>query len=450
MGNLMASLLASANAMRTFERSMGVVENNVANSSTPGYAKQRLTLLAEPFQIETGLPGGVTLGEAQSMRSEYAERTVRQYVGSQGRYSQQATDLGRVEMLFDSTGKSGIPGALSDFFQSISGWSVAPTDQVARQSVIDQAGVVALNFNQAAAGLMQASADMNSQATSVVGNINRLVAQILDYNEEVRANASSASDAGLEATVNSALEELAEYTDFTALKADDNSYTLFVGGQTLTLIGDRQYPIEAVVSGQEIRILDAQSHDVTDQIQGGRLASIVEVKNSEIPQYLQQLNRLAAATADQVNSILATGLAAADQHPLFAYGAADSAAATLSVTGITPDQLASAPPTSAGGNTNILSLAELGQKTVIDGFTLTGFYGSLAGQVGRDLSQAKTNQSTQEGLLAQARSMREEISGVSLDEEAARLMEYQRAYQAAARLVRTLDELTDTLMTLIQ
>jgi flagellar hook-associated protein 1 FlgK len=450
MGNLMASLLASANAMRTFERGMGVVENNVTNVSTPGYAKQRLTLLAQPFEIETGLPGGVTLDEAQSLRSEYAERTVRQYVGSQGRYSQQATDLGRVEMLFDATGESGIPGALSDFFQSISSWSVSPNDQVARQSVIDQAGVVAQSFNQTAAGLMQASADMNSQATSVVGNINRLVGQILDYNKQVRANASSANDAGLDATVNSTLEQLAEYTDFTAIKADDNSYTLFIGGQTLTLIGDRQYPVTAAVSGQQIRILDAQSRDVTDQIQGGRLASIIEVKNSEIPQYMQQLNRLAAATADQVNSILATGLDPAGQHPLFTYGASGSEAATLSVTGITPGQLASAPPASAGGNTNIVLLAELGQKTVIDGFTLTGFYGSLAGQVGRDLSQAKTNQSTQEGLLAQARSMREDISGVSLDEEAARLMEYQRAYQAAARLVSTLDELTETLMSMIQ
>jgi flagellar hook-associated protein 1 FlgK len=450
MGNLMASLLASANAMRTFERGMGVVENNVTNVSTPGYAKQRLTLLAQPFEIETGLPGGVTLDEAQSLRSEYAERTVRQYVGSQGRYSQQATDLGRVEMLFDATGESGIPGALSDFFQSISSWSVSPNDQVARQSVIDQAGVVAQSFNQTAAGLMQASADMNSQATSVVGNINRLVGQILDYNKQVRANASSANDAGLDATVNSTLEQLAEYTDFTAIKADDNSYTLFIGGQTLTLIGDRQYPVTAAVSGQQIRILDAQSRDVTDQIQGGRLASIIEVKNGEILQYMQQLNRLAAATADQVNSILATGLDPAGQHPLFTYGASGSEAATLSVTGITPGQLASAPPASAGGNTNIVLLAELGQKTVIDGFTLTGFYGSLAGQVGRDLSQAKTNQSTQEGLLAQARSMREDISGVSLDEEAARLMEYQRAYQAAARLVSTLDELTETLMSMIQ
>jgi flagellar hook-associated protein 1 len=450
MGNLMASLLASASAMRTFERSLGVVQNNVANASTPGYAKQRQTLLAEPFNIETGLPGGVTLGEVQSMRSEYAERTVRQYVGSNGRYTQQSTDLSRAEMLFDSTGESGVPGALSDFLQSISSWSVAPNDSVARQSVIDQAGVVARSFNQTAAGLAQASADMNSQATSVVGNINRLVTQVLDYNTAVRKNASSANDAGLEATVNASLEDLSEYTDFTALKAEDNSYTLFIGGQTLMLIGDEQYPVTAVVADQQIRIMDAQSKDITDQIQGGRLSGILDVKNTQVPAYLDQLNRLAAATADQVNGILATGLDPADQHPLFSYGALGTEASTLAVTAITPAQLASAPPTSPGGNANILQLAELGQNTVIDGFTLAGFYGSLAGQVGRDLSQAQNNQSTQEGLLAQARSMREDISGVSLDEEAARLIEYQRAYQAAAQMVSTLNELTSTLMNILQ
>jgi len=450
MGNLMASLLSSANAMRTFERSLSVVQNNVANSSTPGYAKQRQSLMAEPFNIETGLPGGVSLGETQSMRNEYAERTVRQYAGSNGQYSQQSSDLSRVEMLFDATGASGIPGALSAFFQSVSSWSVAPNDSVARQSVIDSADVVAQSFNQTAAGLMQASADMNSQATSVVGNINRLVAQVLDYNKQVRSNAESASDAGLEATVNSTLEELSEYVDYTALRADDGSYTLFIGGQTLMLIGDRQYDVKAAVSNQEIRILDAQDRDITDQIGGGRLVSLIEVKNTKIPQYLDALNQLAATTADQVNGILATGLDPADQHPLFTYGDVGTEAASLAVTDITATQLSSSPPSSAGGNENIVSLAELGQTPVIDGFTLAGFYGSLAGQIGRDVSQAKLNQTTQEGLLAQARSIRENISGVSLDEEAARLIEYQRAYQAAARLVSTLNELTDTLMTMLQ
>jgi flagellar hook-associated protein 1 FlgK len=450
MGNLMASLLSSANALRTFERSLSVVQNNVANSSTPGYAKQRQTLLAAPFNIETGLPGGVTLGEMQSIRNEFAERTVRQSLGSYGRYSQQATDLSRVEMLFDATGESGIPGALSAFFQSVSSWSVAPNDLVARQSVIDQAEVVAQSFNQTAAGLVQASTDMNSQATSIVNNINRLVAQVVDYNNQVRASASSAGNAGLEANVNAALEELSEYTDYTALKADDSSYTLFIGGQTLMLIGDRQYPVQAVISNQQVRILDAQSHDITSQIQGGRLASTLEVKNTQIPKYAGELNRMAATLADQANGILATGLAPADQHPLFSYGAAGSEAATLSVTGIAPAELASSPPSSAGGNENIVKLATLGQQTVIDGFTLTGFYGNLAGQIGRDLSQAETDQTTQEALLTQARSMREDISGVSLDEEAARLIEYQRAYQAAARLVSTLNDLTETLLGLLR
>ncbi len=450
MGNLLASLLSSANAMRTFERSLGVVENNVVNASTPGYAKQRQTLLAQPFNLETGLPGGVAMGEAQSLRNEYAERTVRQYLGSFGRYSQQATDLGRVEMLFDATGENGIPGALSAFFQSVSSWSVAPNDSVARQSVIDSASVLAQSFNQTATGLMQASADMDAQATSVVANINRLAARVLDYNRQVRANADSAHDAGLEASLYAALEELSEYVDFTVLKADDQSYTLFIGGQTLLLIGDQQYPVQATISGQQIRILDAQSRDITSQIQGGRLSSIIEVKNDKIPQYMSELNRLAAALADQVNGVLATDLDPADQHPLFSYDAGDHQAATLAVTSITAQQLASAPPGFPGGNQNILRLAELGNTPALDGFTLAGFYGSLAGKIGRDYSHAQANQATQEGLLAQARSMREEISGVSLDEEAAQMIEYQRAYQAAAQLVSVLNDLTDTLLSMLR
>jgi flagellar hook-associated protein 1 FlgK len=85
----------------------------------------------------------------------------------------------------------------------------------------------------------------------------------------------------------------------------------------------------------------------------------------------------------------------------------------------------------------------------LNGFSFTTFYGNLSATVGRDVANAKDSQSVQTQLLAQARAQRTSLSGVSLDEEAVRLVEFQRAYQATAKLVTILDQLSQTTINMI-
>jgi flagellar hook-associated protein 1 FlgK len=82
-------------------------------------------------------------------------------------------------------------------------------------------------------------------------------------------------------------------------------------------------------------------------------------------------------------------------------------------------------------------------------FTFTQYIGDLSSTVGRDISNATDDQTTQQQLLAQAQTLRAQSSSVSLDEEAARLVEYQRAYQATSKLISVIDNLTQTLLGLI-
>jgi flagellar hook-associated protein 1 FlgK len=127
---------------------------------------------------------------------------------------------------------------------------------------------------------------------------------------------------------------------------------------------------------------------------------------------------------------------------LFSYNASTDAASTIAVTGIAPPELAAASPGAGGGNGNALALSALGNSPALNGFTFTTFYGNLSATVGRDVANAKDSQAVQTQLLAQARAHRTSISGVSLDEEAVRLVEFQRAYEATAKLVTALDQLS--------
>jgi flagellar hook-associated protein 1 FlgK len=100
-----------------------------------------------------------------------------------------------------------------------------------------------------------------------------------------------------------------------------------------------------------------------------------------------------------------------------------------------PNAVAAAGPgEGSAGNTNATALADLSNANVAGGQTASGFLASFLGQIGNDSSAATTNNSAQQATLTQLTTQRDSLSGVSLDEEASNLTQYQRAYQAAAQV----------------
>src|SRR5215469_3856777 len=118
MGNLMTSLLNSANALRVYEDALTVTQNNVVNANTPGYAKQRASFEALPLDLTVGLPGGVQAGPTQSSRNGFAEQAVRDQQTGLGYYQQKTSDLTPLESYFSFSSTSGIAPAMSQLFQS--------------------------------------------------------------------------------------------------------------------------------------------------------------------------------------------------------------------------------------------------------------------------------------------------------------------------------------------
>src|SRR5215475_11822293 len=100
MGSLTSALLSSANALNTFSQAFGVIENNVTNANTPGYARQDVNLQPLPFDPADGLAGGINAGPLISSRSEFLEQDVRNQQSLLGRAQQAAGDLGQIQTLF--------------------------------------------------------------------------------------------------------------------------------------------------------------------------------------------------------------------------------------------------------------------------------------------------------------------------------------------------------------
>jgi flagellar hook-associated protein 1 FlgK len=451
MSNLLSSLITSAGSMQAFDRALNVIQNNVSNSTTPGFTKRRQSLDALLFDPAQGFSGGVLAGKMLDYRSDYAERSVRREQQTLGRASQQAADLASIEPLLSIADESGIPAVLTRLFQSFSTLSVSPNSISARQGVLDRARQLVSTFNHAASNLRSVAGTAEMQLRDAVGKINALAEQVRAVNDRRRQNSATVGASGPDAQLYNALESLAELVDFTAIQQDDGTVTVLVGGQVPLVLGDKQYELGTDFSNGVAQIVDAQGTDISGLITGGRISTMLETRNTTIPALLGDLDTLAAAVADRVNLTLAEGVDLAGVPPwknLFVYS--DQAAVTLTVGDILPEELAAAAADAPGGNGNALQLASLASSKEVDGVTFTEFYGGMAGRLGRSLATAQDNEQLHSDLLAQARQMRAVEQSVSLDEEAVQLVQFQRAYQAAAEYFRVLNDLTGTIMQLMR
>jgi flagellar hook-associated protein 1 FlgK len=452
MGNLSIALYNAAQAQRAFDRAISVVQNNVTNVNTPGYARQRATFDNAPFNPDAGMPGGIKGGSLQSRRSAYVEQAVRREQGELSAAEQRAGSLTRLERTFSLNSKFGIPTALSSFFNSFSQLSVNPNDRLSRQAVLDQAKAVTQSIRNTATDLSNAVIQTNAEIRDQVTAINAGVAKLRDLNEQRRSLPGGAQDAGLDAQMYAQLEELSQYGDFQSLMQPDGSVSLYLGGRTPVLVGLNVWKISEFATDTATSILTPDGDDITNALSNGKLASSLKMRNETLPAYQAQLNTFAKSFADRVNTQLADGVDLSGASPaqdLFTY-TLGAEAFTIQVTNLTPDQIAAASSSAPGGNGNALNVAALAEAKSVDGLSFSQYFGRLGAQFGRDLADARGTREVQANLLAQARNYRQEVSGVDLNEEAAELIQFQRAYQASAEMFRVLNQLTETVLSLLR
>ena len=471
MANILSSLISAAGALDAFTQALDVTQNNVANAQTPGYAKQIQLLTAIPFDPSNGSTGGVRAAEVVSSRDQYAEQAVRQQNVLLGQAQQNVTSFTSLQSLFDISGNSGIPYALNNLFTSFSAWGQTPTSTDARQAVIDSATGLASAFQQTATGLAQASQNNSSQIDQTVVQIDHLAGQLAGYNSQAMRDATP--DAGLDAQINSTLEQLSQYVNFTASQQADGSVMVLVNGQVPLVIGDKTYALqdEPVTpdpaspnpgAPPTMSIRSADGTDITSQVTSGQLGALLNLANQVFPQYLGDgdhagdLNTMAKQFADRVNQLLTQGNISDGPPPvagvpLFTYDTTNTTnvAQTLAVDPtVTADQLAAistGPPEVSNGVPLALSAMSDSQSSddQINGTGFTEFYGNMAAAIGNYLNGANNSLQVQQSALAQAQNLRQQVSGVSLDEEAAVLLQFQQAYEANSKLITILDQLSE-------
>jgi flagellar hook-associated protein 1 FlgK len=289
-----------------------------------------------------------------------------------------------------------------------------------------------------------------------VGEVNSMASAIANLNEqisEIESTGGQANDLRDQRTI--LLNSLSELVDTQVSESSNGQINVYIGGQILVQ-GDLATSIatmERSVPGGAVHDLVWTDGGASVITSGGQIAGLIEMRDERIPEVMERMDELANTLVTQVNSLHQTGYGLNGASGNDFFDPETTGARNINLSGAVLDSLeviAASGSGAPGDNSIALAIAGLQRELLMENGTATigDYYASMVSEVGivRQNSTFRYNQES--ASLTQLETQRESISGVNLDEEMTNLIQYQQAYEAAARLVSTVSEMMDTVLTL--
>lgn len=443
------------------QRGLAVTSNNIANMNTKGYARQEIIIGANGA---AGGGGASVLG-VNAVTSPFIELQLFNSANHFGTVDGRRRTVAQTEELFNETKNDGIGKAISNFFNSFSGLAADGSDVTKRQAVLDSAQRLVSKINSVQLQLNQMRSDISAEVQSRVNTINTLAEQIANLNAQIQGNPSRESILELKSQRQVVLQNLSEEINVSYYEQGDvmqvalNGSVSFVNGGTAGSISVTNDLNVGGTMGVLASLPGSPSSvDITSQVTGGRLGGNILERNTTLNARLDDLDQLAYGLVQQVNTVHSTGYSLDGNtninffQPLAsAAGAARNIQIDNAITSnIRNIALATQDPSVSGvaDGRNAQNLANLQSSLTMSSGSQTflQFYQGIVGTVGTTARSVAQDFETQQSLVNQLQIQRESISGVNLDEEGANIIRYQRAYQAASRIVSVADQLLDTLL----
>ncbi len=510
--SIIASMNIAKSALTVNQFALNVVSNNVANMNTEGYMKQRVNLMelegytpyssAKGIQIYKG--GGVGISDISQYMNDFQ---LGDLMGQNSELSSLTSQLGGLKDIADilnELGDGALSTAFSEFYSAAQYLSQDPSNSVLRINYVNAAETVAETFNQISDALSEKRESLvgsldypdsvnKSQAGVVVEEINELLKQITTLNNTiVKTNSTGSVSNELVNQRNQLMQELSNYVDFTSTTNTNGSVNINIAGvdvvkganrvaQLTIVAGDADNPakvqIQTLDEDQKIKVADIREH-----IDGGQLSGILNSASNNgegitFQKVLNQINNMAQVFAESVNEIQtqpgamcitldADGnkILTQSQEPLFVIDPNGINAGNIKINQKVYDNpyLVAAAKVevdvdgkpvdnrAVGDSNNLKSILDLQDKNfgVLGGVTILGSLENLVTKVGSEAVDMQAKVDAQANVVDQSTTNYLSMGSVNLDEELIDMIKYQRAYEAASRVVSTCNQMLQVLVNL--
>jgi flagellar hook-associated protein 1 FlgK len=449
MGSLSSSMWIASEALGADQGAMDATSNNIANQNTPGYTREIPVLTEATPTVEGNVTygNGVELQQIQSVRDQVLEIQIADQNQQQSSAQTQYNALQQVQSLF-SDPTQGIGADFTNFFNSVSQLSTNPASMPNRQAVLTAAQTLTQDFNSTETNLDSIQSGLNQSVTQNVTQINTLTQQIAQLNLQVGQMQKLGQDPGnLGDQETQLIQQLSQLTNVNQIQTE-SGLTLTTGNGTPLVVGGQSFALQTTNGPNGMTDVSFQGQDITSSLRGGQLGGNLQVRDTAIPGLLSQIDNLASQFSTSMNAAQASGfdLNGNAGQPLFSDTTGAGAASNLKLAITDPSLIAASSDGTQGSNGNVANLLAVQTQALPAGENPLDAYASVVSQTGNLTAQAQAEVTASTSSLNQLNDQLGSISGVNLDEETTNLMNYQRAYEAAARVITTVDELTQSVL----
>lgn len=439
--------------LRAGQTGVRVASENISNVNTPGY--HRRTPIFEPGRTnpygDLRLGSGVRVVESRRVVEEALDRRVRSTIGQAAASSARSDVLNRANVFLGDLENAGVSVALDDFFASLDLLAASPEDRVSRSNVIAAAQRLTESVNDVGRNLRVMRSEVDPELESTVDRVNQLAGEIAELNRRIGEDARISNDvldrrAGL-------VDELSTLVGTTVTPGRSGMWNVSLEGGYTLVVGDQAQPLSALRGPDgfiQIEGRDAGGvRPLTERIRQGRVGGLLSARDDDLLATKQAYDQFITSLVNEVNTRHAAGfgLDGVGGRNLFTPPSATDPAENLAVDPAiigNPDFIAAAsdPARVPGDNRAALNLAELRISPLGGGQEPPDALRQVLQEFG-DRAFAASSDADSKSLAAdQLTTLQQQVSGVSIDEELASVIQFRQLFSAAATVIQTADELT--------
>ena len=462
MLGLFGALDLASRSLATQQEGTTVAGQNMANVNNPAYAREQ-TVIQTSDSIETsaGEEGtGADVVSITEARDSLLDNQIQSENSVTGSFTAQQTALQNAEAYLgeqlSSTSSSssatsssnGLAAMLSNLFNSFSSMT---TDAGDSATVVQAAQAVTNQFNQVSANLSQVRSNLNTTIQNNVASCNQDLNQIATLNQQiVQAEAGGGTANNLVDTREQTIENLAGLVNISTTAQSNGSVNISIGGVSMVAGSSAVDGLQTYDAGGGQLLIQDENSATPLSVTGGSIGGNITARDGALSTLQTSLDTLASQLVTQVNNIYSAGYdSSGGTGQLFFTG---NSAANISVNSALvsdPSQFQASSTAGAGGDTKIaLALANLSTQTIpaLGNKSLSQSYSQTVSNLGNAIDAATNQLNTSQAISTSLTNQRSSESGVSIDQEMTDLMEYQKAYEASAQLVTTLDSMMETVI----
>ena len=457
---------AAKSGLSAAQAGLDTTGNNIANLSTEGYSRQVVDQVATylgsssdkiaPSTLQSeGL--GATVRGINQVRSQFLDLRYRDANSENSANAKALSILSDVENTFDETQSDGLNAMLDDFTKQLQVLSLNAGEVEYSSLARSSAQKVAQTLNQYAQQLASVRKQTTDEMAINVKDANTLLDKISTINLSIKSAKLQGDGANeLNDTRGKYLDELSQYMNIKVSYENDGTVSVSSGSTALLdsqanavanlTLDDDASGMRILADGGEMALTGGSLYGAMQVLNGkGGFAGAGENDFRGIPYYQASLDALANKLSSTLNGLNGAG------KPLFT----GSGAAGIAVSDqwlANPNYITATNDADGakGKNDNILRMVSAmdEDRSITADFSgnFGGYLLSVMGDVAIDVGHTKDIAETSGMVFQSVDNQRESTMGVSLNEEAANLIKYQKAFAASARVMTALDETLDTII----